>query len=467
MDEEELSHEEISAFARQFETDISSKQLNYYTDTVLEELIEFYMENGQHRLALEAAYAGIKLHPYDTLFYGRCAQLLNQVDRFLAALTKVNESLAINPSNAEHLILKAQILEKLGRLEEAIETYNEAEALGSDPDEIRLYKARNYADLDENEAGIDLVREIFSKKIESEHLFYETLLYLEETLQWDKGITILTGYLDIDPYSAMGWCSLGHLYNEKNEFEQAIWAYDFAIAIDENFSDAHLQKGYCYSELADHEHAAEAFKRYMELEVPDPLSYTSIGDCFRAMQQIDQAEWHYQKALELDPDFSEAWFGMGIVEAMRSDFKSAIRCFDRTLELCPEDDLYRIHMVHSFMHLKYWAQAEVLLKKILKGRMHYQNAHMWLANTQFQQNKAGEAMKTLRNWLKKQPEDDQVMYQLAAYQYLGGFSEDAQETLSTALKLNLQNVSMFFEFAPELKEDTEIARLIESYSQEL
>ena len=49
-------------------------------------------------------------------------------------------------------------------------------------------------------------------------------------------ITFFTSYIENNPYSYYAWFNLGLSYGRMSLFEKAIDAYDYAIAIKENFS---------------------------------------------------------------------------------------------------------------------------------------------------------------------------------------------------------------------------------------
>lgn len=467
MEDDRITPYELTKLANKFEADRKSGTFDYYQTHILHELIGHYMEERQTNLAIEVCELAIEQHPFDTAFYGQAAELFNSQRRTDSALLVIEKALSIEPGHAEHLLLKAQILENMMRPKEAEELYDRVIESGGDVDEVRMRKANNCINMGETKRGLEYIREIFSKKITSEHLFYEALMYLELTNQLEAGIDILDEYLENDPYSATGWCGLGHIYNEIGEPEKAIWAYDFAIAIDENYADVYLQKGYCYTEIGDYEKAAESFSTYLGMDAPDPLSFTNMADCYRMMKQFDKAEETYRKALEIDPNYSEAWFGLGLVASGVNNHKEAIEFYKRAYELEPKDDLCLLQLIDTYKKLGYWAQAEKLLAKMLSTRTQYQHAFVWLANAQAMQSKYDEAIGTLERWLTKRPDSDEIWYQKAAYQYLQGEEKKGLDSLCHALLLNPETVETFFEFAPTFREHEKVKQMIDLYSNEL
>lgn len=61
------------------------------------------------------------------------------------------------------------------------------------------------------------------------------------------------------------------------------------------------------------------------------ISYQKVGDVFRAQGKLDQAIAHYTKAVQLDPDDSDAYFGRAFANQIIANFRGALRDFVRYL----------------------------------------------------------------------------------------------------------------------------------------
>jgi tetratricopeptide (TPR) repeat protein len=87
---------------------------------------------GRRQDALLMAYRTIIAHPNAALAHWVYARLLHDAKSFPSALQVVDESLRLNSTNVDALVLRGAILEKMGRIRESGESYREALAL--DPD---------------------------------------------------------------------------------------------------------------------------------------------------------------------------------------------------------------------------------------------------------------------------------------------------------------------------------------------
>jgi tetratricopeptide (TPR) repeat protein len=64
-------------------------------------------------------------------------------------------------------------------------------------------------------------------------------------------------YLDINPFSENAWYNLGIIYNKIGLYERAVEAYDFAIAIDNEYFDAVFNKANSLANWGKHREAIE------------------------------------------------------------------------------------------------------------------------------------------------------------------------------------------------------------------
>jgi tetratricopeptide (TPR) repeat protein len=65
-------------------------------------------------------------------------------------------------------------------------------------------------------------------------------------------------------------------------------------------------------------------------------AFLEQGNLSLTKQDYDEAIRCYQKALELKPDYAEAWNNMGIAYGSRGNLEEAMRCYKRALEVKPD-----------------------------------------------------------------------------------------------------------------------------------
>jgi len=102
----------------------------------------------------------------------------------------------------------------------------------------------------------------------------------------------------------------------RQEYEEAIAAYQKAIAVNEQFSPPYNQMGYAYRFLGNYAEAEQAFKKYIALIPDDPNPYDSYAELLMKMGRFEDSIAQYEKALSIDANFVASYVGIGINQTL-------------------------------------------------------------------------------------------------------------------------------------------------------
>jgi tetratricopeptide (TPR) repeat protein len=105
---------------------------------------------------------------------------------------------------------------------------------------------------------------------------------------------------------------LGGYHFGRQEYAEAIDAYQRAIRINAAFSQPYNQMGYAYRFLGRNDEAEKAFKKYIELIPDDPNPYDSYAELLMKTGRFDESIKNYEKALAVDPHFVASYIGIGL-----------------------------------------------------------------------------------------------------------------------------------------------------------
>jgi tetratricopeptide (TPR) repeat protein len=111
-----------------------------------------------------------------------------------------------------------------------------------------------------------------------------------------------------------------------------------------------------------------------DIDDSDALIYFQQGEQFRWDQQYDSAEYYYQKALVVDPEFEDALNGYGGVLIARNNYDSAISTFDRVLEINPDNDKAKFNKALVFQYQKNFKASLIEAFQLLKTNPEYNEA---------------------------------------------------------------------------------------------
>jgi tetratricopeptide (TPR) repeat protein len=158
---------------------------------------------------------------------------------------------------------------------------------------------------------------------------------------------------------------LGTFYFSRQEWPQAVAAYEKAIHIDPDFAPAYNQLGYALRYLGRLDEASRAFCTYMTLVPDEPNPYDSHAELLLLMGRHRDAIAEYQRALAVNPSFAPSYVGIGNAYILLGDFPAARKAF-ATLRYLAADDGQR------------------------------RQATIWLASTSLHEGKPSEALDLIR-----------------------------------------------------------------------
>jgi tetratricopeptide (TPR) repeat protein len=141
-------------------------------------------------------------------------------------------------------------------------------------------------------------------------------------------------YLDDSVYSL----GMLYLFNGKlQEVRDLIERYEYSI---ESYRSKIL-KGFYKALSNDVEGALQEYRTVLhETNRTDTVVvHTLMGDAYRRKGLRDEAITHYGKAVSLDPGFSAAYYGLGVVFMSKGDIEQAYKYFHQTLSIDPDNVL--------------------------------------------------------------------------------------------------------------------------------
>ncbi|MEO1324776.1 MAG: BTAD domain-containing putative transcriptional regulator [Pseudomonadota bacterium] len=151
-----------------------------------------------------------------------------------------------------------------------------------------------------------------------------------------------------------------------------------AIALDPNFALAHARLSYAivismiYFEADDVPHlleeALELARTAARLNPDDAVIRFALGRALLAGGDYDQSILHLRDAISRNPNMAQAHCGLGDSMAYAGELDTAMECFERAVEVCPDDP-------HRWAFLSYGATA-------LLFRGEYDQAEEWAARAE-------------------------------------------------------------------------------------
>ena len=133
------------------------------------------------------------------------------------------------------------------------------------------------------------------------------------------------------------WFAIGNLYNQLQNAEQAVPAFQKAIKISpENFM-AHGQLGVTLYKLQRLEEAIACYKKVIELQPENVLAYANLAIAYIDIGSREEAVDCCLNATRLKPDFSGGHLLLASSYSSLGEYEKALNSYDHALKLEPKN----------------------------------------------------------------------------------------------------------------------------------
>ena len=216
-------------------------------------------------------------------------------------LESLDRTLELNPNFLATWGKRGQVLQNLGRYEEAITSYDRA--LELKPNFPGAWSDRGMA-------------------------LYNLGRYEEAITSYDRA-------LELNPNLPEVWSSRGKALDYLGHYEEAIESYNRALGLNANLSEVWSSRGRSLDSLSRYEEALASYDRALELNPNYPNAWEGRGSILDNLGYHEEAIENYDRALELNSNFSEVWINRGTVLNNLGRYEKALASCDCALEIDP------------------------------------------------------------------------------------------------------------------------------------
>lgn len=445
-----LSHEEEenSLSLSKFESMLKTNKVLFFDSEEFEDIILHYLDTGKINLAKKALKLGLEQHPRSTGLKLVQVELLVFDDKLDLAERLLNELYALEPTNEEIYIQKANIYSKRDQHDKAVEFLKVALKYTDDYADVYSLIGMEYLFMD----NLELAKENFIKCLDEDtedHSALYNVVYCFDFLDQNlEAIDFLNGFIDRNPYSEVAWHQLGRQYYAIKDYEGALRAFDYATLIDEFFLGAFLEKAKSLERLKRYREAIECYNITMELDDPTSYALLRVGKCHERLGEHEKALKFYLKTVHEDPLLDKAWIAITDFYIRRKNHQKALYYVNKALGIDNENKLYWKRYAVINKALGFHEEAEEGYRKAVEfGDYQLDTWLFWTDTLQF----LGEfdtAINTLLQASEYFPEEYEVEYRLAGLYFMQHEEDKGIFHLSNGLRHNFKNHIMLQEQFP-------------------
>ncbi len=462
-----LSHdeEENNLSLSKFESMLKTNKVFFFDSEEFEDIILHYMDTGRMNLAKKALKLSLEQHPKSTGLRLVQVEMLIYEDRLEVAQKLLNDLYAIEPTNEEIYIQQANIYSKKDQHEKAIESLKTALEYTDDFIDVYSMIGMEYLFMD----NLEKAKEFFIKCLDEDTMDYSALynvIYCFDFLdQNNEAIAYLEKFIDNNPYSEVAWHQLGRQFYALRNYEKAVWAFDYATIIDENFLGAYLEKAKGLEKLKKYKEAIECYNITMELDDPTSFALLRIGKCHEKLNQKDLAIKFYLRTVHEDPLLDKAWIAITDFYIRQKNFQKAIYYVNKAIAIDGDNSLYWKRFAAINQGMQFYEEAELGYRKAFEaGDINLDTFVLW-TNMLQELGEYENAIEILLQATEVFPEEYEIEYRLAGLYYLISDTKKGNFHLNNGLRLNFRNHTMIEEIFPIMWKKKRVQNIIEKYRE--
>ncbi len=184
------------------------------------------------------------------------------------------------------------------------------------------------------------------------------------------------------------------------------------------------------------EEAVQSYKKAIELKPDYVEAYSNLGSALYYLGKLPEAESVFLKALELKPDYAECYSNLGSVYNDFERFEEAEKNLKKAIELKPDFCASYNNIGITYRNLKRLQEAESSYKKALELKPDYFEAYNNLGNTLYELGRLEEAENNFRKAIELNPSYAEAYNNLGGILSDKGRLEEAEINFRKAIELN-------------------------------
>ena len=165
--------------------------------------------------------------------------------------------------------------------------------------------------------------------------------------KYEEAIAAYQNIIAANPEAYIVFKNIGNCYFQMQKYAEAEAAYQKILEKEPQNAEAMLLIGNCYSNRGENEKAMEWYNKIDFEKISDPMVLFNIGSTFYQQSKLDLALKYYKRAVELQADFLDAIYELGLVHLAMNNSADAAAAFESYLKY--DSDSERAGQVKGFL----------------------------------------------------------------------------------------------------------------------
>ena len=452
--------EDVNILINKYELLLYENKSIYFDIEEFEKITYHYMLDGRFDKAAEVVDRAKLCYPDDNEVDFIRAKVLIAKENFSEALPLLDKLESQEQEWSSVNILRGRIYITLDNIDYAL--YEFRIALTKEPEEKREILL-NIVDILIDSEYFDYAGEFLDEIEEPDaETLFRTALFYDRSDDFCNAVEFYEKSLDEDPFNERTWEALGLFYDRNELYAKALESFDFALTVDDKSESALLSKANTLMQIEKYDEAEKILSEILDRLPENVYALCCLADCYEKKSDFLRATEYYIKVLAIDPEFSDAYWGLSNVLIMQNDCESALTAIDKALEIEPDCADFWLTRGEIFILLGAKSEALHAYRKSAELRPDPETKlaiARILATYSFD-----DAIKELEKASNEFPDNARITTGMAIVYYKKGDSENCVKFIEKALRHDRILPFKLLDYCPEAAADPALAAVFEKYA---
>lgn len=284
--------------------------------------------------------------------YSRLGAEFIENSNFPLAEKYLKQAVALRPGEPSARYNLAVAYLRQNKNSEALKELEESEKLSRGDPDILERIGDSYLSLNDYDSSL----RSFNKVLESRGRNVKILSRIGEIYyrkgDLDRAYDAYSKVVNLEPgteNARIAYLNMGNILDDALKHDEAVKAYESALAIKSNDDLAYYNMGIAYKHADKPALAINSWKKSAELNPANIKPRIAIADYYNERGYPDLAEKEYQEILYRWPDNQEAAFKTGTIYHRQKNYRDAAKAYKRVTEIDPSTDMARKAYINMAM----------------------------------------------------------------------------------------------------------------------
>ncbi len=298
-----------------------------------------YYQNGKLIKVETLAKSITKEFPLHQFAWKILGAVFKQTGRVSESLIFMQESVKLNPHDAEAHNNLGVTLQELGRLKEAEASYIKATTLQTNYIEAHNNLGNTLKDQGKFDKAIAAYDKVISINPNYAEAYYNMGLIFKLLGKLEKSVEFYTKAINLNPKHSDAYNNMANVLKEVGKTKEAIDIYRKALLLNPDHAETYNNLGGAFKDIGQTDEAIKAYKKSILLNSNYAHPHNNMGNIYKEQGKVDEAIDSYKKALLINPDYADAHNNIGNLFKEQGKVDEAVDSFKKALLIKPDYSL--------------------------------------------------------------------------------------------------------------------------------